>query len=262
MIDPMRLEDGLPVRGIGIPFHYFPSVGSTNDEAKRLAEQGAPHGCLVVADEQTSGRGREGRIWYSKKGSGLALSLILRPEARTAEHSTLTVLGTLAVAQSVEALDLKPKIKWPNDVILEGGKLAGVLVETSWRADDLEYAVIGIGVNILSGSIPRVDLAMPATYLEAHIGDGADREGLIMDILHHFGSWYERLGTPALIEAWYDRLAYLDEVVEVDRGETSVIGRVDGLEEDGRLRLKMKSGETILVTEGDLRLRPIDSDPD
>jgi BirA family biotin operon repressor/biotin-[acetyl-CoA-carboxylase] ligase len=148
MLNQRRLEAGLPIEGLGDPLYVFSTLGSTNDEAKSLANQGAPHGTLVLADEQTSGRGRQDRKWYTKAATGLALSLILRLESTPAAMSTLTVLGALAVTESLTQLGVKAWIKWPNDVIVEAGKLAGVLVEAVWLGDQIEYGIVGIGVNV------------------------------------------------------------------------------------------------------------------
>jgi BirA family biotin operon repressor/biotin-[acetyl-CoA-carboxylase] ligase len=260
MINRKRLEAGLPLGGFGVPSYIFPSIGSTNDEAKNLAEDGSPHGTLVLADEQTSGKGREGRKWYSEPESGLALSLILRPESFSEGSSALTALGALAVVEGLAQCGLEARIKWPNDVIVSGGKIAGILVETSWRGESMDYAIVGIGVNVKPGSIPKIDLDFPATCVESEVGRRVNREDLFLDILRSFGAWYPRLGSSEVIRAWGERLAYLDQEVSLRGKHSTVIGRVAGLAADGKLMLKIGSGETLLMGEGDLRLRPIDSD--
>jgi BirA family biotin operon repressor/biotin-[acetyl-CoA-carboxylase] ligase len=259
MINSQRLESGLPVEGLGETLYVFSTIGSTNDEAKAFAEKGAPHGTLVVADEQSQGRGRSDRQWHTEQGSGLALSLILRPVSVASADSTLTVLGALAVVESLTNLGVEAWIKWPNDVIVSDGKLAGVLVETSWLGNEMDYAIMGIGVNVHPGSIPQTKLDFPATCVDHAVGDRVDRIDLLFDILGNLGSLYRAVGSEELVESWEKYLAYLHEQVLL-RGEGStMVGRLEGLEKNGRLRIRLDSGETILVGEGDLSLRPIDS---
>jgi BirA family biotin operon repressor/biotin-[acetyl-CoA-carboxylase] ligase len=259
MLNQSRLEAGLPIEGLGDPLYLFSTLGSTNDEAKSLASQGAPHGTLVLADEQSSGRGRRDRKWYTEAGTGLALSLILRPESTPATVGTLTVLGALAVTESLTQLGIKAWIKWPNDVIVEAGKLAGVLVEAGWLGEQLEYAIVGIGVNVRASSIPEFMLDFPAACVDHAAGKRVDRHELLFNILRSLGSGYRQIGTEALIKTWGSNLAYLNRDVTLQGEGTTYVGKLEGLEADGRLRLKLKKGETIRVSTGELSLRPIDS---
>ncbi len=262
MIDVQHLEANLPILGLGKPLHFFESIGSTNDEARLLAEKGAQHGTLVLADEQLSGRGRRGRAWYSLAGGGIAFSLILRPEAAYSMDNTLTVLGALAVVEALEAKGLEAQIKWPNDVIVPDGKLGGILVETSWRGNELEFAIVGIGVNVRQSSIPEEVLDFPAVSVEGVLGAPVDREGLLVDIIQHLGEWYPRMGSKELMASWQRHLAYRGEQVSI-RGEgIEIAGQLQGLTDEGRLIVRLESGETVEAGEGDLTLRPIDSDKD
>src|SRR5215207_9230241 len=134
---------------------YFESIGSTNDEALAWAANDAPDLSLVIADEQTAGRGRLGRKWFTPKGTALAFSLILQPTVDEKPHLTRIVgLAALAVIESLRARGLAAQIKWPNDIILMERKLCGILVESVWSGEDVDCAVIGIGVNVLKGSVP------------------------------------------------------------------------------------------------------------
>jgi BirA family biotin operon repressor/biotin-[acetyl-CoA-carboxylase] ligase len=259
MLKTSRLEARLPIEGLGEPLHLFPSVGSTNDEAKRLAEQGSPHGTLVVADEQSAGRGRLGRSWSTPARSALAMSLVLRPAPMPAVTSTLTVLGALAVTESLTKRGAQARIKWPNDVIVSEGKLAGVLVEASWIGSEIVYGVLGIGVNVRPESIPQSGLDYPASCVDQAVGYEVDRHELLFDILESLGSWYRAVGSTALVEAWERCLAFRHQHVRLQSTETAFDGWLEGLAPDGRLRLELESGEIILVGTGDLSLRPIDS---
>ena len=262
MIDIDYLEARLPVEGLGKPLHVFSTIGSTNDEAKALAERGASHGTLVVADEQSEGRGRFDRKWHSEPGSGLALSLIMRPRLTSRVDTQLTALGALAVVDSLVERGVEAWIKWPNDVIVSEGKLAGVLVETSWRGNDIDYAIVGIGVNIRPGSIPQVELEYPATCVDHAVGDRQNREDFLLDLVRNFGSWYRTVGSDEIIDAWQQRLAFRNEQVFLRGKDSTTFGQLEGLDANGRLMIRLDSGETIVVSEGDLSLRPIDSDKD
>lgn len=261
-MDTHSLEARLPIDGLGKPLYVFSSIGSTNDEAKRLAEQGSPHGTLVVADAQTSGRGRLHRSWFTPAKSAIAMSLIVRPSSMSPAIGTLTVLGALAVTESLIKRGAEALIKWPNDVIVEAGKLAGILVESSWMGSELEYAVLGIGVNVRPQSIPESKLEFPASCVDHAVGSKVDRNALLFDIVQNLAHWYRAVGTTALLDAWEGHLAYRNQQILLRSGETELSGNLKGLTEDGRLKLQIESGEIIFVGVGDLSLRPIDSEMD
>ena len=263
MIDIDYLEAGLPVEGLGEPLYVLSTIGSTNDEAKKLAERGASHGTLIVADEQSKGRGRLNRKWHSNIGSGLALSLIMRSRLLPRVDTRLTVLGALSVVGVLAEQGVEAWIKWPNDVIVSEGKLAGVLVETSWHGDEMDYAIVGIGVNIRPSSIPpRVELDYPATCVDHAVGESQKREELLLDLIRILGTWYRAIGSDELMHAWQRHLAFRNEQVQLCGKESTTYGRLEGLDADGRLILRLDTGETIVVSEGDLSLRPIDSNMD
>ncbi|TFH35800.1 MAG: biotin--[acetyl-CoA-carboxylase] ligase [Anaerolineales bacterium] len=262
MLETSRLQARLPIEGLGEPLYVFDSIGSTNDEAKHLADEGAVHGTLVVADEQTTGRGRRDRQWHTQAGSGLAMSLVLRPASMQATVNSLAVIGALAVSESLSKRHVQSWIKWPNDVIVKAGKLAGVLAEVSWIGNEIEHAVLGIGVNVNPRSIPQFALEFPASCVDDAVGKKVDRHELLFDILRSLGSWYRAAGSPALLEAWEQHLAFRHQQVILRNAQTEMRGRLEGLAPDGRLRLALDSGEMVLVGVGDLSLRPIDSGMD
>src|SRR5262245_20447775 len=138
------------------PIRYFDSIGSTNDEALAWAVQGAPNLSIVIADEQTAGRGRLNRKWFTPRGSAIACSLILYPQEPT--HLSRTVgLAALSIADACSRLGLHPQIKWPNDILLSGKKTAGILIETVWAGDKISSLVIGMGVNVAKESVPPIE---------------------------------------------------------------------------------------------------------
>lgn len=238
---------------------YFDSIGSTNDEALAWAAQGAPDLSIVVADEQTSGRGREGRRWFTPAGTALAFSLILRPTAEDLPHLSRTVgLAAVALAESMRKRSLIPQIKWPNDLLLSGQKLAGILVESVWSGEAVDCTVIGVGVNVARAAIPPPELLQfPATSLEHALGSLPKREAILHDILSELLAWRPLLGSEKLLKAWEERLAFRGERVQITgQGTEIAAGKVLGLEADGSLRLRDERGNPVTVRFGDVRLRP------
>ena len=256
---------GLPLGG----WRILDSLGSTNDEAEAWANTGASDMALVVADEQTAGRGRLGRRWFTPPGAALAFSLVLRPPlppaAAELSRMHLAALGALAISRAIERLlDLPPQIKWPNDVLLGGRKVAGILVEAQWQGDQLSAAILGMGVNVAPASVPPPDaLTFPATCLEWEAGREVDRFSLLPIILEEVFLWKARLGTPDFLEAWQDRLAFRDQWVRVldPLGAAPPReGLLVGLDERGCLLLRNRSGAGFNLCSGELRLRPAGKD--
>ncbi len=239
---------------------YFDSIGSTNDEAMAWAAQSAPDLSLVIADEQTSGRGREGRKWFTPAGTALAFSLILRPTEDEKPRLTRTVgLAAVSLVDSLRRRSLSAQIKWPNDVLIEGRKVAGILVESVWNGESVDYVVIGTGVNVARSAVPPPEmLQFPATSLEENLGDLPKREDVLVDILSTLLAWRPRLSADELINAWEQDLAFRGQQVQVTaRGDQIISGELDGLESDGSLRLRDEHGNPMTVRFGDVRLRPV-----
>lgn len=258
-MNPNELKRSLSRLSLG-DIKYFESIGSTNDEALAWAANDAPDLSLVIADEQTAGRGRLGRKWFTPEGTALAFSLILRPTADERPHLTRIVgLAALAAADSLQMHGLAAQIKWPNDVLILGRKVCGILVESVWSGEDVDCVVIGVGVNVLKGSVPPVEmLQFPATSLEDELGHAPERVKILHDILAALIELRPRLGTDEFIIQWESRLALRGEIVQVESEKTpAVAGQVSGLESDGSLRLRNEHGEFVTVRFGDVRLRPL-----
>jgi BirA family biotin operon repressor/biotin-[acetyl-CoA-carboxylase] ligase len=263
MFGESRLRELLPVGSLGAPFVFFPTIGSTNDLAKQKAEAGAPHGTLLIAEEQTAGRGRGDNRWSTPAGSALAFSLILRPGALpTGGPLALNVLGALAVSEAIESLGGEPQIKWPNDVLMAGKKVAGVLVEAAWREDKLEYTVIGIGVNVLPAAVPPDEqVSFPAASVEGLLSRKVDRVELLVAILRSLDHWLERLTMPALVTAWGRRLAYLGQAVVLESDAGSEQGILQGVTASGQLRLQAADGREWVAGDEFRGMRAVDYDP-
>ena len=239
---------------------YLPSTGSSNDIALAWAAQGAPDLSLVVADEQTAGRGRGDHAWFTPPGSALAISLILRPSAAEAGNmARFSGLAALALAETLQDCPLPVRIKWPNDLLVGDRKAAGVLVETVWAGDQAESVVIGIGVNIRPGSVPPPDrLAFPATCLDQACGRPLDRWALLRQLLERLLDWRPRLGMPGFLRAWEQQLAYRGETVQVWSGSSAPqTGTLVGLAEDGGLLLQPADGPLVTLRFGEVHLRPL-----
>jgi BirA family biotin operon repressor/biotin-[acetyl-CoA-carboxylase] ligase len=239
---------------------YFDSISSTNDEALAWAAADTPDLSMIITDEQTAGRGRLDRKWFTPKGTALAFSLILRPTAEEKPYLSRTVgLAALAVAESLRTRELAAQIKWPNDVLITGRKVCGILIESVWSGEDVDCIVIGIGVNVLKGSVPPVEaLLFPATSLEEELGYPPERLEVVRDILAAFINLRQLMTSDEFVLQWESLLAFRGHLVQIESGDApAIVGDVIGLEPDGSLQLRNKHGESITVRFGDVRLRPL-----
>lgn len=246
----------VPIGGL----RYFDRTGSTNDAALAWALQGAPDLSLVIADEQTSGRGRMDRIWFTPPGAALAMSLILSPtERERAYPARATGLLALSLTDSLRKLGLDPEIKWPNDVLLNGRKVAGILVESTWTGEEMDAMVLGMGVNVRETSVPPAErLLFPATSIETELGQPVDRVELLHNILVNVLRWRPQLDTDAFLNAWNENLAFRGQQVQVMGGRgRPVLGELLGLNPDGSLRLRNDHGKSVTVQFGEVHLRPV-----
>jgi BirA family biotin operon repressor/biotin-[acetyl-CoA-carboxylase] ligase len=236
----------------------LPSVGSTNDEAKRLAEDGAVEGTLVYALEQTAGRGRRGRGWHSPPGN-LYVSAVLRPGKPAAQSALIGFVAAVALADALQDLGLsgeRLRLKWPNDVLVDKAKVAGILIETSATAGGPPaWLVLGMGVNLAHA--PE-NTPYPATTLRAAGLASVTVEGLLEALAGRLAEWYGRWqaeGFAPVRAAWLKRATGLGEPIEVRLDQESLQGRFVALEEDGALSLELPQGERRRVTVGDVFFR-------
>ena len=238
----------------------FDQTGSTNDNALAWAADGAPDLAMVFAEEQTSGRGRGDRRWFTSPGTALAFSLVLRPlPGEEQSVSLFSGLGALAVCQALGMRGLHPEIKWPNDVLLNRRKVCGVLAESAWMGEKAVSIVLGIGVNVKPEAVPTTDQQnFPATSIEAEMGISVDRLILVRDILQALLFWRGLLTKDVFPFAWENYLAFRGEQVEIRaEGVPARMGQVEGLERDGSLRLHSIDGQVFTVQFGEVHLRPV-----
>ena len=243
--------DPLPLGG----WKYHARVGSTNDLALAWAAEDAPDWALVVAEEQTAGRGRADRRWVTLPGAALAFSLVLRPSAQeTANVPRFTALGALGLIQALKKLGYTAEIKWPNDILLEGRKAAGVLVEASWQAGTLEALVLGMGVNVGEDSVPWTeDLRYPATSVEEALGKPADRWALLADTLRAMMDTRKTLTEDAFLQMWHDNMAFIGEWVSFRfPGVEPQPMIVQGVTPAGELMLEGMNGERVDAVAGEI----------
>ncbi len=257
---------GLPIGGL----RFLPSTSSTNTVAASWAAEGAQDLALVVADHQSAGRGRLGRKWHTPPGAAIAASIILQdPEAgwrgSQSQRQLLyyTALGALAVCQALQTLyGLSPQVKWPNDVLLEGQKVCGVLAEAHWLGERLSSIILGIGLNIKPGAIPGAgELSFPATCVQAHVQAEIDRPGLLREVVSQVIDWRSKIKQACFIQAWQERLAFRGSLVQISYepmpvGEAPSWGEVIGLDADGQLLIKDPAGNLVSLDYGEIRIRP------
>ncbi len=246
----------LKARWLGCQRIDLECCASTNDEAARLARAGAKHGTIVIAERQHSGRGRDGRVWESPKG-GLYMSAVLRPPMPIVDVPPMTLAIGIGLCEAARGTGAPAVLKWPNDLLVGGRKLAGVLVEAQSQGGKLEAAIVGIGVNI-NGELPEPVAETGITLAEA-AGTSIDREAFIERMLAHVERWVDRyvsVGIEPIIPAWQQRMAVgLHARATVDGAPLT--GCVAGLDADGALLLKDDDGNVHRVRTGDVEvLRP------
>ncbi|MCW5875147.1 MAG: biotin--[acetyl-CoA-carboxylase] ligase [Anaerolineales bacterium] len=254
----------------GLPLakaEFFETIGSTNDVVAAWAAEGPAAGlCLAAADEQTQGRGRDGRSWHTPAGSALAFSLLLPPPAgfEASQLGRVSGLGALAVCEVLEGLPgvhapggIPAEIKWPNDVLAGGRKLCGVLPEAHWAGSRLQALILGIGINVAAQSVPEASrLQFPATSVEAAAGRPVAAADLLRAVLERLLTWLPQLPDAEFLQAWERRLAYRGQAVHLHTEPDAVMGLLVGLAADGSLRLSV-DGEERSYPAGQVQLRPL-----
>lgn len=234
--------------------HHFKKVSSTNEYAYELAKKGAKEGESVVADQQTHGRGRLQRKWLSKPGN-LYVSLILRPNIPVKDASQLTFVASLAVAKTLEKyLAMSPSLKWPNDVLVDGKKIAGILTDLEVVGSQIDFVIVGIGININQEKFPK-SLSETATSLYNVLGKSLKLDQVLEQLLHSFEEGYTaylKQGFSMIKEMWEEKSVIIGREVEIRDHRKKIKGLALGIDQDGALLLQIPSGETVPVYAGDL----------
>lgn len=247
---------------LGSSLLRFDTVSSTNDVARELAASGTSEGLCVIAREQTAGRGRQGRSWSSPPGEGLYLSLLLRPEIKAADSAVITLAAAVAVAETLKVdFQVSVDIKWPNDVLASGRKICGVLVETAIESGRLQYAVVGIGVNVAQRFFPG-EIGESATSLSLETGRSIAPDDFVKPLLERLERWYTTAvpHPDRVIARWEELSSYARGCpVRVESSDGSIEGVTRGLTPRGALIVELSNGETRDIVSGEVSLRQVRS---
>jgi BirA family transcriptional regulator, biotin operon repressor / biotin---[acetyl-CoA-carboxylase] ligase len=255
-LNETTLRQILAGKFIGHRIHYYESVGSTNDEAFRLGVEGAPEGTVVLAESQSKGKGRLQRIWHSPAGANIYTSVILRPDFEPVRAPQLSITAGVAVA---ELLNIyypgQVQLKWPNDVLLSGKKVCGILAQMKIAQSVIDFVVLGIGINVNIGynQFPS-DLRNIATSLAIETGSECSRLELTIGLYENLAKWYKQLlqnGFNTIKEKWLSLAPMIGANVQVLFREQPQSGKAIGLDDDGSLILLTAGNKEIKVSAGD-----------
>ena len=252
-----EVKPGLGTKVFGQEHYiYCRKIDSTNKYARTMAEEGYPEGTLVIAEEQTAGKGRRGREWYSPFSRGIYMSIILRPDLSMHQIPRLSLLTAAALAEVLEEAGLKPGIKWPNDVLINGKKIAGILAEVITGRDGIEFIVLGIGININNPSheFPD-DLRTPPTSVMTELGIPGSRVELLQKLLLSLEQHYELLLTDdftSILEKARRLSTVLGQKVQFDENGANLAGIALDLDENGFLLVRDEKGKIHTVVSGEI----------
>ncbi len=250
---------GLKTKKLGSIVHYEESVGSTQKIAHKLAQNGAEEGTLVIADEQTEGRGRLMREWHSSKGTGIWMSLILRPALPPQKAPQFTLLAAVAVVQAIqEVCTLEPEIKWPNDILLAGKKVTGILTELQAESDKINSIIMGIGINVNQKKEHFPDeLQRIATSLAIEKGDNISRPALVQSILENMENLYNvylQEGFKPIKLLWESYAISIGRTIKATTITGIIKGKALGITEDGVLKIEDEAGMIHKIYSADIEL--------
>src|SRR5919109_2489827 len=258
--EPLQLDDvrdGLTAKRIGTEFYYFLELDSTNNFARRLAEQATSAGTIVIAERQTQGRGRAGRSWISPPYMNLYLSIVLRPELPPAEAPQITLMAAVALADTVASfMSLPALIKWPNDILVKGKKLAGILTEASSTSERIDFVILGIGINLnFPEELMPEAIRQHATSLLIATQNNIRREVFLRRLIQDLDRCYgilEESGFGAIMPRWEARFGLRDRRVRVDMIDGAIFGKATGIDRDGALIVETDNGKFQRVIAGDV----------
>ncbi|MFP4087885.1 MAG: biotin--[acetyl-CoA-carboxylase] ligase [Desulfobacteraceae bacterium] len=253
---PAEILDGLQTRNLGRgKIAHFMDIDSTNDRAKEMALGGATEGTVVVAEKQARGRGRKGRAWFSPSTDGIYCSVILRPGIPPADGPKLTFLSAVAAAEALQRLTpLRPTIKWPNDILINGKKVAGILTEMASEPDAITYVVVGMGMNVNTRGFPE-EIGPRATSVFRETHEPVSRVGLLQAYLEQTETWYGALqekGFGPIVQRWRNLADIEGKHVRVEMMGKTIEGRVRDIDSDGLLRVEDKNGTSHRIICGDV----------
>jgi BirA family biotin operon repressor/biotin-[acetyl-CoA-carboxylase] ligase len=262
----VEIESYMDTKWVGKKLVFHKETGSTNLDAKKLADEGAASGALVVADMQTAGRGRRGRDWVSPAGKDIYMTLMLRPECRPDKASALTLVMALAVLEGIQDVVKMPNdtslgIKWPNDIVINNKKTCGILTEMSAELDGIHYVVIGVGINVNQTEFAE-DIRNTATSMYIESGEKINRSKLVARVMHYFEEDYEIFANTwdltGLVDKYNKYLVNCGKEVRVLDPKGEYDAYAEGINENGELIVKRKdNNETVLVYAGEVSVRGV-----
>ncbi|HHW66192.1 MAG: biotin--[acetyl-CoA-carboxylase] ligase [Defluviitaleaceae bacterium] len=249
----------LKTKWLGRKIVHYHQIDSTNKEAKKLAASGEKEGTIVISEEQLAGRGRLGRTWISPAGTGIWMSVILRPSIAPTDASKITLLAGLAVCEGIkEATGLPVQIKWPNDLVLHNKKICGILTEMSAEMEKINYIILGIGINVNTDSFPE-DLKNTATSLKIEGEKEYDRKEIVKAILMYLEQYYElymkNQDMEDLLEKYKNHCLTLGKEVKIIHRNEEFIGKAVDLSKEGELMVEKQDGQVITVFSGEVSVR-------
>jgi BirA family biotin operon repressor/biotin-[acetyl-CoA-carboxylase] ligase len=259
-LTPLEIRPLLNTHDVGQVVHWYEEVGSTNDRAKELADEGAEHGEVVVAEAQTAGRGRRGRTWSSPARKNLYFSVVLRPDLPPSRAPELTLVASVAVCEALQQAGVDARIKWPNDLLVSGRKIAGILTELAADPDCVQWVVLGVGVNVNARAEDfPAEVRGEATSILLERGQAAPRALFAAACFTALEGWLDRHaegGFPAIREAWKRHSATLGREVAVRLDAREIVGVAEDLDESGALLVRTEAGVERILS-GEVRmLRP------
>lgn len=261
VLNRQKIIERIQTKWVGREVVFLEETGSTNVEAARLAKEGASHGCLVVADNQSGGKGRRGRNWHTSKGSCIAMSLILKPKLEAEYASMLTLVQAMAVAKAIEEVcKVEVQIKWPNDILVNEKKVCGILTEMNLEKTAISSIIIGTGINVNQESFPE-EIKEIATSLKIETKQTRSRADLIGCICGWFEAYYEKFmetkDLSAFLEEYNSHLISKERMVKVLDPKGEFTGRALGINPKGELCVEKESGEIVTVYAGEVSVRGI-----
>lgn len=255
-LNTASLKQSLTGKFIGHQIYYYEEIDSTNDEAFRLGLAGAPEGTALIANCQSAGKGRMQRVWHSPAGENIYTSIILRPNIESARAPQISILAGVAVAEVLDSYcPDRIELKWPNDVMIEGKKVCGILSQMKTAASEVDFIVLGMGINVnISYSQFPKEICNLATSLAMETGREISRQELIISLYENLAKWYKQLmkdGFGLIKEKWLSISPMIGEPVQVMFREEVVSGKAIGLDEDGSLILIAAGDKEFKVSAGD-----------
>jgi len=260
ILAPSELKPLLRVKWLGKTIHYFHALDSTNSKAYELASRGAEEGEIVIAESQAKGKGRLGRNWFSPPYLNLYLSVILRPKISPHQAPFITLMAAVATAEAIEKTSgLQSSIKWPNDILLSGRKIAGLLNEIKSETDRIHFIILGIGVNLnVDEKMFPKEIRSIATSMKREMGQAVSRKDFLALLLKELEKWYTvflKEGGTVILNSWRERAQIKGRQIKMTSFGETIAGRAIDVDSDGALIIETKHGERKRVVAGDVEYR-------